>query len=131
MPNRPFLVRLIHCVIRLYPFSFFLFFFFLNDCLIWFIISVDCFSVFAISMNLTRCGVPPSLRSSISHLTNFDSILNNAPVCYIITASSVYLSKVAFTSLLFLLNSKPKHQFLVLLKKCYAQDVPPALTCVC
>lgn len=64
----------------------------------WFIVSFSCSflnycliasaHLFAMNMSFTQCGVPPSLQSSISHLTNFDSILNNAPICRIITAYS-------------------------------------------
>ena len=69
--------------------------------------AVHCFnafcSVFTMKMCFPQCSVPPSLQSSVSHLTNFESILNNAPVSCIITASSkIYLSKFLFHFLVLL-----------------------------
>lgn len=87
------------------------------------------------NMSFTQCGVPPSLQSSISHLTNFDSILNNAPICRIITAYSNTQNvnlKMFFFLFSFILNKfQTSHAFLLCaVLKCYTEDVPPALTYV-
>lgn len=42
-----------------------------------------CLCVFIVIMKCTQCSAAPSSRSSISHLTNVNSILNNAPICCI------------------------------------------------